>query len=188
MNFKESIELKSARTVLRIVIENDLEFIHSLHSLKETDRYNTLGIPADVSETKKVLDKWLSDYNASPIASYTFIIQDVVSEKPIGVIGLKMGHPKYKRAEVWFKLHKDFWSQGYATEALNILLNFSFNTLVLHRLEAGCAVDNIGSIKVLEKTGFVREGRCRKVLPLESGWSDNYEYAILETDYAVIQA
>ena len=36
--------------------------------------------------------------------------------------------------------------------------------------------------KVLEKVGMIREGRKRQVLPLKSGWSDNYEYAMLHTD------
>jgi ribosomal-protein-alanine N-acetyltransferase len=49
-------------------------------------------------------------------------------------------------------------------------------------MEAGCAVDNKGSFTVLEKAGMVREGRLRQVLPLKSGWSDNFEYSILESD------
>jgi len=59
---------------------------------------------------------------------------------------------------------------------------FCFNELNLHRVEAGCAVDNIGSIKVLEKAGMQREGRKRATLPLVSGWSDNYEYGILSSE------
>lgn len=59
---------------------------------------------------------------------------------------------------------------------------FGFETLKLHRIQAGCAVNKIGSIKVLEKAGMIREGRGRQVLPLKSGWSDNFEYSILETD------
>jgi len=54
-------------------------------------------------------------------------------------------------------------------------LDFGFNTLKLHRIEAGCAVNNLGSIKVLEKVGMLYEGRERKTLPLKSGWSDNFE-------------
>jgi RimJ/RimL family protein N-acetyltransferase len=50
-------------------------------------------------------------------------------------------------------------------------------------MEAGCAADNIGSIRTLEKVGMVKEGRKRKVLPLKSGWSDTFEYAILESDF-----
>ena len=52
----------------------------------------------------------------------------------------------------------------------------------LYRIEAGCAVENIGSISVLEKFGMIREAHTRKLLPLKTGWSDNYRYAILSTD------
>ena len=62
------------------------------------------------------------------------------------------------------------------------MVNYGFDELKLHRIQAGAAVKNIGSIKVLEKVGFIKEGRGRQILPLKSGWSDNYEYAILETD------
>ena len=72
--------------------------------------------------------------------------------------------------------------KGYATEALKEILRFGFDQLNLHRIEAGCAVENVASIKVLEKAGMQREGRKRQVLPLKSGWSDNFEYAILAAD------
>ncbi len=52
-------------------------------------------------------------------------------------------------------------------------------------MQAGCAVDNIGSIKVLEKVGMIKEGRGRQLLSLKNGWSDNFEYSILETDVRI---
>lgn len=76
----------------------------------------------------------------------------------------------------------DYWGKGYGTEALNRILDFGFSGLKLHRIEAGCAVNNSASIKVLEKTGMIQEGRGRQSLPLKSGWSDNFKYAILESD------
>ncbi len=62
------------------------------------------------------------------------------------------------------------------------MLDLGFDHLKLHRLQAGCAVGNLGSIKVLEKVGMIKEGRGRQILPLSTGWSDNYEYSILESD------
>ena len=62
------------------------------------------------------------------------------------------------------------------------MVHYAFTELNLHRIQAGCAVANAASIKVLEKVGFTKEGRRRQILPLSSGWSDNFEYAILETD------
>jgi RimJ/RimL family protein N-acetyltransferase len=161
----------------------DLGFVHKLHSLEETDRFNTLGIPRDEMESMALLESWINKNNSIEETNYTLIILLKKSQKPIGLFGLQLGKVKYKRSEVWFKLHKQFWNQGYASEVLYAMLDFGFNTLNLHRIEAGCAVENIGSIRVLEKCGFTKEGRGRKVLPLKSGWSDNFEYAILETEF-----
>lgn len=95
---------------------------------------------------------------------------------------MNLGKAKYNNAEVWFKFDPKFWNRGYATEALNLILQFGFNDLKLHRIEAGCAIGNSGSIKVLEKVGMLRESHTRQLLPLKSGWSDNYGYAKLTTD------
>jgi len=92
---------------------------------------------------------------------------------------------KHRRGEIWYKIHPDHWRNGYATQSVNLVLDFGFDTLKLHRIQAGCAVANTGSIKVLEKVGMTREGRGRKVLPLKTGWSDNFEYSILDTDVRV---
>ena len=57
-----------------------------------------------------------------------------------------------------------------------------FEDLKLHRVQAGAATENIGSHKVMEKAGMMREGLKRKVLPIRGDWYDNYMYAILEDD------
>lgn len=176
------MQLYSPRLQLRLIEYSDLNVIHELHSLAETDEFNALGIPENIEQTKDIITPWILDH-AQPIKkNYTFAIEQTMNKQFVGLIALKIGNPKYKRAEVWYKLHLNYWGQGFATEALSTLLDFSFNQLQLHRIEAGCAVNNIGSIKVLEKVGMIREGRKRQVLPLKSGWSDNYEYSLLNTD------
>lgn len=102
--------------------------------------------------------------------------------KFIGLIGINLGKEHYKNAEVWFQYDYQFWNKGYATESLRKIIAFGFEHLKLHRIEAGCAVENTGSISVLEKVGMLREAHTRKLLPLKTGWSDNYGYAILSTD------
>lgn len=67
------------------------------------------------------------------------------------------------------------------------VLDFGFGVLKLHRIEAGCAVDNIASIKVLEKAGMTKEGMKRKKLPIRGKWKDNYFFAILEEDFLKIK-
>lgn len=177
-----AIELTTERLKLRLIEKGDLESIHILHSLPETDEYNALGIPENLQETKLIINAWIAENQLPKVLNYTFAIEHNLSKEFIGLFGLKLGNEKYKKGEVWYKIHADFWRKGYATESLKEVINYGFETLKLHRIEAGCAVENIGSIKVLEKAGMLREGRARQILPLKTGWSDNFSYAILETD------
>ncbi|EIJ39089.1 acetyltransferase, ribosomal protein N-acetylase [Galbibacter orientalis DSM 19592] len=175
-------EISTDRLKLRLIELTDLESIHNLHSLPETDEYNALGIPENIEETKSIIEPWITNNQLPEIKNYTFAIDLISNGDFIGLFGLKLGSTKYKRAEVWYKIHSNYWKKGYASESLKAVINFGFKTLKLHRIEAGCAINNIGSIKVLEKVGMIREGHRRQVLPLKSGWSDNYEYAILESE------
>lgn len=66
------------------------------------------------------------------------------------------------RAEIGFALARRFWGQGFATEALSLLIGFAFETLGFRRLEADVDPDNERSIRALEKQGFRREGILRE--------------------------
>lgn len=174
--------IETNRTSLRWLEQRDLEAVHSLHILPETDAFNTLGIPKDKDETKSIIESWIAQANSNGNGSGVLVIEAQSNRQFIGLFGLKLSSEKYHRGAVWYKILPEYWNKGIATEVLIALLEHCFDTLKLHRVQAGCAVDNIGSIKVLEKVGMIREGRGRQVLPLKTGWSDNFEYAILDSD------
>src|SRR5690606_4544052 len=177
-----NMELQTKRLLIGSVSLVDLEKIHELHSLPETDKFNTLGIPVNLNQTESLIKNWIEMNNNGQNKNFTFKVELIENKTFIGLISLNLGKPKYRIAEVWYKFHSDFWNKGYATESLNEILTFGFKELKLHRIEAGCAVENIGSIRVLEKVGMTKEGRKRKVLPLKDGWSDNFEYSILSSE------
>ena len=177
----KALQLHSDRLRYRFLKSADLDAVHELHSLPETDRYNTLGIPKDKSETREVMSRFMMG-DKDGLKNLTFVVELLEDISFVGLIALKMGVPKYKNAEVWFKLHKKHWGRGYATEALKFVINFGFQRLQLHRIEAGCAVGNSASKRVMEKCGLTNEGRKRENLPLKEGWSDGLEFAILDTD------
>jgi [ribosomal protein S5]-alanine N-acetyltransferase len=72
--------------------------------------------------------------------------------------------------------------QGYMTAAVRAVIPFVFDSLELHRLEAACLPTNTASIRLLEKTGFCREGLARRYLRINGVWQDHLLYALLETD------
>ena len=83
-----------------------------------------------------------------------------------GSIGYWMGRP--------------FVRQGYMTAAVRAIVPFAFASLRLHRLEAACIPSNAGSIRLLEKTGFVREGYAREYLCINGIWQDHLLYGRLK--------
>src|ERR1700724_411787 len=74
--------------------------------------------------------------------------------------------------------------QGHMTAAVNAIVPFAFGTLKLHRIEAACIPANVASIRLLEKTGFKREGFARQYLCIDGVWQDHLLYARLKHDPA----
>jgi ribosomal-protein-alanine N-acetyltransferase len=75
-----------------------------------------------------------------------------------------------------------FARKGYMTAAVRALIPYAFGTLRLHRLEAACIPGNTASVRLLEKTGFVREGYARSYLCINGTWQDHLLYARLKDD------
>ena len=75
-----------------------------------------------------------------------------------------------------------FICRGYMTAAVRALIPLAFDVLRLHRLEAACIPTNLGSTRLLEKTGFRREGYARSYLCINGIWQDHLLYARLQGD------
>jgi len=183
---EDFITFTTDRLIIRDLIYTDLDFIHLLHSNPKVQRYATLDIPQSINESKDYLKNYIEQRHLSPRKEYGFCIS-LINKVPIGLIGLSKGLSKFKNAELWFKLHPDYWGKGYVTESALQVIKFGFEKLSLHRIEAGVATENIDSIKVLEKIGMQREGLRRKILPIRGEWKDNFHYAILEDDQTLVQ-
>jgi [ribosomal protein S5]-alanine N-acetyltransferase len=72
-----------------------------------------------------------------------------------------------------------FARKGLMTAGVRALIPFAFGTLRLHRLEAACIPTNTPSIRLLENTGFTREGYAREYLCINGLWQDHLLYARL---------
>jgi ribosomal-protein-alanine N-acetyltransferase len=176
------INFETDRLIIEEITLDDLENIHLLHSIPEVDEFNTLGIPKDIKETKKLIEPLLEGKSEFPRGSYEWKIIEKNSKTFIGVAGMVLSNDKFRLGEIYYKLHPKFWGQGYAAELAKRLVSLGFDDFNLHKVEAGVAVGNEKSVRVLEKTGMIREGLRRKILPIRGEWLDNYHYAIVESD------
>jgi ribosomal-protein-alanine N-acetyltransferase len=73
--------------------------------------------------------------------------------------------------------------KGFSTEAINGLINFSFEEINLHRLEANVIPANAASIRVLEKLNFIKDGYSKDYLKINDKWQDHLRFALINPDY-----
>jgi [ribosomal protein S5]-alanine N-acetyltransferase len=101
----------------------------------------------------------------------------------IGDIGYAPHHKL--NAEIGFKLQPAYWNQGLMTEAVLIVVQFLFTETETLRIEAMTRPKNYGSIKVLEKCGFQKEGILRKCEHHQGESWDMGMYSLLKEEFDV---
>jgi ribosomal-protein-alanine N-acetyltransferase len=113
--------------------------------------------------------------------AYAFLI--FRAEDHIMVGGLTLANIRRGVAQagsIGYWVGAPFARRGYMTAAVRALIPFCFDSLRLHRLEAACIPANAASIRLLEKTGFTREGYARDYLCINGAWQDHLLYGRLK--------
>lgn len=131
---------------------------------------------------KELIEKW--DQNSKKEIDYRFGIFTINGDVLIGTIGLyQVIRGPRQSALLGYSLDQEHNGKGYMTEAANLVVNYAFEILKLHRIEAGVMPHNIGSIRVLEKAGFHKEGIARKSVEINGRWEDHQMLAILNPNH-----
>ena len=105
------------------------------------------------------------------------------SQTVIGTAGFHRWSKSDRRCEIGYDYNYKYWGQGYATEVVRRMVQFGFEEMNLHRLEADCNEDNFGSARVLEKAGFTYEGLWRDRIWEKGKFVGLKQFSILESEY-----
>ncbi|MGD7044774.1 GNAT family N-acetyltransferase [Jeotgalibacillus proteolyticus] len=112
--------------------------------------------------------------------TYQFGIFKNENDELVGTMNLfQVMRGSLQNAVVGYFLDQDHNGRGYATQAAKLLTAYAFEELKLHRLEAGVMPHNIGSLRVLEKAGFHKEGIAKKNVRINGKWEDHQVLAII---------
>ncbi|WP_139364865.1 GNAT family N-acetyltransferase [Sutcliffiella halmapala] len=101
----------------------------------------------------------------------------------IGSCGFLKMASQHFRAEIGTELSKEYWGQGIASEALEAVIQYGFNSLDLQRIEGLIEPANLSSQKLFEKHGFLREGLLRKYEFTCGKFDDLYLYSLLKEEF-----
>jgi len=114
---------------------------------------------------------------------YPFFVFSPDGESLLG--GLTLSHVQRgvsQSCSLGYWMGRPFAGKGLMSAAVRVALNFAFESLNLHRVEAACLPSNEPSIRLLEKVGFTREGYARRYLCIDGRWQDHLLYGIIRDD------
>ena len=89
----------------------------------------------------------------------------------------------FRSAYLGYYIGEQFAGRGYMTEALQLMLRYAFADLKLHRLEANIQPENVASLRLVKRAGFVCEGYSRRYLKVCGRWRDHERWAIIAEDW-----
>jgi RimJ/RimL family protein N-acetyltransferase len=125
--------------------------------------------------------KWWVEHAGSADPMTDFAI--VVDGEAVGGIGFMMQEDIFRRSvEIGYWLGEAFWGRGIVTDAVRALSEYIFANFDVCRIYAGVFEWNLGSMRVLEKAGFVLEGRMRKAATKDGQTIDEFIYALVKEE------
>ena len=116
-----------------------------------------------------------------PGVQFLYLPDDDTLVGGIGLSNVRRGVSETASLGYW--VGEPFARQGYMRAALPLVLDFSFDRLRLHRVEAACLPTNVPSRALLMRTGFHQEGYARQYLCIDGKWQDHLLFAMLSADW-----
>ncbi|WP_179865679.1 MULTISPECIES: GNAT family N-acetyltransferase [unclassified Bacillus (in: firmicutes)] len=169
---------EDAEAKLELHQENKDHFEKWSPTLRKDDFYTVEG---QLNTIKEFMEKSAED------ARYDFAIY-VKDDDATTLIGevqfIFVTRGPKQSCMVGYQIGEKFNGQGYMTKALNAALKIAFEELKFHRVTSEVNPENLASLRVLEKVGFVKEGYYRKNLKIRDQWYDHVCLAILEEEFA----
>lgn len=144
--------------------------IHVMASDPEVSKYIGWPLTKSVDETMDYVKEMISREEAG-----SFKYANIVDKQFGTLIGTAMlfGHDESaQHAEIGYVLDRNLWGKGLGTEIVNLIQDVCFNAFGLRKLHARVVSENVGSVRILEKNGFVEEGRLKDYYNIDDQFMD----------------
>lgn len=187
--FKTLPSIETNRLLLRQITLSDSDGRDSLEFINDYSVYRFWGLydekrnPEERPVKQVKLDyhynETMKEYKAGRELSWLMELKE--NRKVIGEIVL-YDFLLDLQADMGYRLNKNYWGHGYATEAGQAIVKFAFETLKLERLQIRCFKNNPASVRIAQKLGFTQEGLIRNGVILNV-ITDYYIFGLLKDEY-----
>ena len=172
--------LNGQQVTLRELRASDAPSLFALLTTEEVSRFISPP-PTTVEGFERFIAWTLRQRTAGTYACFAVTLKGF--DTAIGIFQVRATEPGFGTAEWGFALGSPFWGTGVFQDGAALMLEFVFDTLGVHRLEARAAIQNGRGNSALRKLGAVQEGVLRKSLLRNGQYLDQALYTILEDDW-----
>ncbi len=173
------MEIRTERLILREFNEKDYDFFLKLEQNEFYIKYEEDSIPTD-EKVREKFDSILGNNKSED--KYRFLITRAEDGEPLGTVLIWCIDEPIREWEIGWGLSEEHTGKGIATEAARGLLEFGFEKLNVHRIQANCNANNVASEKIMKRIGMKIEGTLRHTRFLRGEWCDSTIYSILEDE------
>jgi diamine N-acetyltransferase len=172
--------LKGEICFLRALEPLDIDFLFDTENNEQFWEISGTQTPYSKHILKKYIENAQQDiYEAK---QFRFLIADSVNS-PVGLIDLFDFNPQHRRAGIGILILPQFQNKGYGSEALQLLINYSFNKLNLNQLYANILSDNKASIALFNKLGFAKVGVKKEWIFNNNTFKNEILYQLIQKNY-----
>lgn len=177
VNFNPFPLITTERLILRKARLEDTPEMFFFRSDPEMMKYIDRAPAKTEDEARGVLQMIIDASDNNTGISWTITLKG--SDTMLGNISLWRLIKEHYRAEIGYVLHTAQQGKGIMNEAMKAVINYGFNTMGLHSIEANINPLNLASQKVLERNGFVREAYFRENYYHDGKFYDSAIYSLV---------
>ena len=173
--------LETDRLQLRELTLLDADTMFHYFKKESVIRYFGMDSFQDIEQTKNTIQYFRKKYEEGSVYRWGIVLKG--TNQLIGTCGFHLMNQNHQRAEIGYELDDTYWGKGYASEALQAILTYGFETLQLIRIAAVVYTENEASHNVLKRARFTEEGLLRKYMIQNGVAYDTVIYSLLEEEW-----
>jgi ribosomal-protein-alanine N-acetyltransferase len=172
--------LVGAEVTLRELRVSDAAALCAMLTSEEVSRF--ISLPATtVADFEQFIGWGHREREAGRYACFAVVLHD--RDSPIGIVQVRQLESGFRTAEWGFAIGSSYWGSGIFEAAATLVLDFTFEVLGVHRLEARAAVRNGRGNGALRKIGAICEAIVRRSFERKGEYLDQHLWSILESDW-----
>lgn len=176
--FNEFPEIKTDRLTLREIKITDAAAIYKMRSSGRINQFIARENMHALDDSIELVHKTMQLFNNKQGIGWAGVLRD--GNEIIGTCGFNSIDFENNRAEIGGELSVDYWGKRIADEAVQAIIDFGFNVLGLHSIEAKVSPNNRGAIYLLEKLGFQKEAHYRDRILFKGEFRDMAVYTLIK--------